>query len=211
MTQIDEHVPTRAAYRPRTYAELAAQQVAAIDQFHQARHAADAAVADGSLSREEQLDWGRQCEVRRREHTAIISRCDHELRLSGQVLADRAVRRVVLAHRSDWFLDKIASILAEQDVHVVARLDNGADAVGTVVAEQPDVLLVEDRLAMVAGEEVIREVGRFAPDTAVVAQVAYSDRVGVLLGAGAAAVFTRQIAPGQVAQALLELLSLDPA
>lgn len=210
MTQIGEHAQARAAYNPRTYADLAAEQVAAIDQFHRARQTADAAAADASVSREKRLDFGRQRDAMRREHEAIISRCDEELRLSGHVLAEWAVKRVVLAHRSDWFLDKIASLLAEQDIRVVARLDNGADAVGVVIAEQPDVLLVEDSLAMVAGEQVIREVQKFSPHTAVVAQVAHSGRVGVLLDAGAKAVFTRQIPPANVAQALLELLPPDP-
>lgn len=127
------------------------------------------------------------------------------------MLPGRAVRRVVIAHRSDWFVDRIASVLAEQGIHVVARLDNGADAVGTVIAEQPDVLLVEDSLAMVAGEQVIRAVQNFSPDTAVVAQAAYSDRVGALLEAGAAAVFTRQIPPADVVRSLVQLLSVDPA
>lgn len=211
MKQIDEYVRTRATCRARTWPELAAQQVAAIDLFHQARQAADAALAYASLSREEQLDAVRQRDVRRREHAAIISRCDEGLRIADRAIADRAARRVVLAHRSAWFIDKTAAILARQDTDVIARLDNGADAVGTVIAEQPDVLLVEDSLALVGGEQVIREVQSFAPDTAVVAQVAHPARVGALLDSGARAVFTRQIPPAGVAQALLELLHLDAA
>ena len=208
MTQADEHAESRATYRPRTYAELTRQQLAAIERFHQARSTADAVVG---ASREERLDMGRRHDVMRREHDAIVARCDEQLRLSGEALWHRTGRRVVLAHRSEWFLAKVGSLLEEDRVRVVARLSNGADAVGTVIAEQPDLLLVEDSLAMLSGAQVIRELQLLSPNTVVVAQVPYSDRVGPLLDAGAAAVFTRQIPPADVAEALLDLLTADRA
>ncbi|MBW3611859.1 MAG: hypothetical protein KY438_10085, partial [Actinobacteria bacterium] len=68
-------------------------------------------------------------------------------------------------------------------VRVVARLDNGADALGVVVAEQPDLVLVEESLAMLPGQEVVREIRQFSPHTLVVAQVAYGDRAGQMLDA----------------------------
>lgn len=88
----------------------------------------------------------------------------------------------------------------------MAQTDNGADAVGLVVAEQPDLVLVEDTLAMLPGLEVIREVRRFSPDTVVVAQAAYGDRVGQLLDAGATTVITRSVPPHDVAQSVLRLM-----
>ena len=206
MTRIDEQADMRPSYRARTPVELAAQQLAAIDRFHVARHVEDAAAVAASLSREERLTRDRQREVVRRAHEAIVARCEHQLRHSGHVMSLRAGRRVVLAHRSEWFVAKVGALLAEHGVCVVASLENGADAVGTVVAEQPDLLLVEDSLAMVAGEQVIRDARLFSPETVSVAQVAYSDRVGALLEAGATAVFTRQIPPADVADALVELL-----
>ncbi len=60
---------------------------------------------------------------------------------------------------------------------MVASSGNGADAVGTVVAEQPDLLLVEDLLAMVPGELVVREAARFSPSTVVRAQASHAGRV----------------------------------
>lgn len=206
MTRIDEQAQMRPSYRARTPVELTAQQLAGIDRFHVARHVEDAAAGAASLSREERLTRDRERDVVRREQEAIVARCEHQLRHSGHVMSLHARRRVVLAHRSPWFVAKVAALLAEHDVYVVASLDNGADAVGAVVAEQPDLLLVEDSLAMVTGEQVIRDVRLFSPDTVSVAHVAYSDRVGALLEAGARAVFTRQIPPADVAEALLELL-----
>ena len=92
-------------------------------------------------------------------------------------------------------------------LEIVASVENGADAVGAALAEQPDLLFVEDKIAMVPGEEVLREMRRYCPDTVLAAQVDDSDRMGVLLEAGARAVFTRQLRPDDVADRLQELLA----
>jgi hypothetical protein len=65
---------------------------------------------------------------------------------------------------------------------------------------------VEDALPMTTGVEVVRQVGRFSPGTAVAAQVAYADGMAALLDAGAAAVFVRSVPPLEVADGLLEML-----
>lgn len=98
---------------------------------------------DGSLPHHERGDRHRQRDVMRREHQAIVSQCDDQPRVAGQTLFERLVPRVVIAHRSVWFVDKVASVLWEHGVSVVARVDNRVEAVGAVVAEQPDALLVE--------------------------------------------------------------------
>ncbi len=86
-------------------------------------------------------------------------------------------------------------------------LENGAEAVGFVIAEQPDLLLVEDSLSMMSGEDVLRSVLPYAPHTVCVAQVAHEDRVGALIEAGARMVWTRRAAPAELAAALRELVS----
>ena len=63
--------------------------------------------------------------------------------LRGDARSDR--------HRQAWFRGKVASGLQAGGVAVEADLENGADALGAVVAEQPDFLLVEDKLPMVSG------------------------------------------------------------
>lgn len=143
----------------------------------------------------------------RREHRALIAQTDQQLRLCGVPLQRQAQRRLVIAHRNEWFASKVAEVLEAEGVRVPAWLENGADAVGAVIAEQPDVALVEDALAMRSGEQVIRKLRQFCPDTILVTQVAHGDRVGSLLDAGAAAAFTRSVAPGDVAQKILELLA----
>jgi DNA-binding NarL/FixJ family response regulator len=152
------------------------------------------------------MDAARSIEVLRRQHDAVVSRAHEQLRASGQLLRSTAARRVVLASGNQWLVGKLQSALEERGVQVVARTDNGADAVGLVVAEQPDLVLVEDTLAMMAGLEVIREIRQFSPETVVTAQTASGARVGQLLDAGAAAVFTRQMPPDVVAQSLLRLV-----
>ena len=68
---------------------------------------------------------------------------------------------------ASWFLAKVTCALADHGVQVVASTDNGADAVGTIVAEQPDLVLIEDTLSMLAAVQVIREVRRFSPETVI--------------------------------------------
>ena len=195
-----------SSWRPRSELDLAAQQLRAITRFNDARRMAEHAADAAARSREMRMDAARSLEVLRREHEAVVRRAHDQLRITGDLLRRSPVRRVVLAHRHQWFLDKIAACLQGRGVQVVARLDNGADVVGLAVAEQPDLLLVEDTLAMVPGEQVVREVRRYCPETVVAAQVAYGDRVGLLLEAGAATVFTRKVPPAEVAEGMIGLL-----
>jgi DNA-binding NarL/FixJ family response regulator len=152
------------------------------------------------------MDVSRSLEVLRREHDAVVRRSHDQLRVAGALLSAAADRRVVIAHRNAWFVGKVVRALQDHGLVVVAQVDNGADAVGIAVAEQPDLLVVEDTLAMVPGEQVVRDVRSYCPETLVAAQVAYGDRVGPFLHAGAAAVFTRRVPPLDAVRSMLELL-----
>jgi DNA-binding NarL/FixJ family response regulator len=152
------------------------------------------------------MDATRRLEVLRREHEALVSRAHEQLRLTGDLLCATAARRVVLAHRNAWFIGKVARVLEDDGLQVVARVDNGADAVGVVLCEQPDLLLVEETLAMVPGEQVVREVRELSPQTIVAAQVQYADRTAALREAGASLVFTRAVGPLDVALGIASLL-----
>jgi hypothetical protein len=196
------------ARRPRTEGELAAQQLRAIERFNTGRHLAEQAAATAARSREMRMDAARSLEVLRREHDAVVLRAHEQLRLTGSLLQALADRRVVIAHRNAWFVGKLAGELRSRGFVVVAQVDNGADAIGIAVAEQPDLLVVEDALAMVPGEQVVRDVLRWCPQTLVAAQAAHGDRVEPLLQAGAAAVFTRQVPPLEAACSLLALLDV---
>ncbi len=196
------HVPAAR----RSELDLAARQLQAITRFNDARRMAEEAAAAVVRSREMRMDVTRSLEVLRREHDAVVARAHEQLRVTGSLLGGTPERRVVIAHRNEWFVRKVAHALQDRGVLVVATVDNGADAVGIAVAEQPDLLVVEDTLAMVPGEQVVRDVRSYCPDTLVAAQVAYGDRVGPLLHAGAAAVFTRTVPPLDAVETMLELL-----
>ncbi len=206
MTQQQTDPTPSTAWTPRTESALAGQQLEAIEAFTRARKVAEEAELAGARTREMRMDTARRMEVLRREHEALVARAHGQLEKSGDVLRASADRRVVLAHRNEWFVTKVGGLLTQQGMHVVAHTDNGADAVGLVVAEQPDLVLVEDTLAMVPGEQVVQEVRTWCPGTVVAAQVAYGDRVAALLAAGATSVFTRQVPPAEVAQTLAGLL-----
>lgn len=195
-----------AGWRPRSEVELAAQQLRAIDRFNTSRRLAERAAAVAARSREMRMDATRRLEVLRREHAAVVARAHEQLRLSGDLLCATAARRVVLAHRNEWFLGKVSRALEDEGLQVVARVDNGADAVGVIVCEQPDLVLVEESLAMVPGEEVVRAVRELSPQTLVAAQVQHADRTAALREAGACLVFPRSLGPVDVAIGLASLL-----
>lgn len=198
---------TAPTWRPRSELDVVQQQLRAIDSFNRARHLREQAAAATARTREMRLDASRSLQVLRRQHDAVIARADEQLRACGAVLQGRAQRRVVLAHRNDWFLREVARAVSATDVAVLAQLDNGADVVGLVVAEQPDAVLVEDALAMGRADDVLREIRTFSPSTLVAVHAADGDRGRTLVGAGAAAVFPRRTPPREVAGRLLALLS----
>lgn len=202
MTQIDE---PRTPAPCRTPLDLGVRRVQAIDRFHEHLRNTQAA-ADVPTSREARMDAARLREILRRQHDALVAHRDRQPAMTTTSARSPTDLRIVIAHRNEWFVGKVARALAEHGVHVVAALDNGADAVGVAVAEQPDLVLVEDALPMTTGAEVVRQVRRFSPDTRVAAQAGYADGMSPLLDAGAAAVFVRSVPPAEVAARLLELL-----
>ena len=199
-------VPVQHAGDSRSDLDLARQQLAAIDRWHAVRRAAREAAERTATSRESRMDVARRLAVIRAEHKAIVERTDAQLRTSVELLQRTAPRRAIVVHRNAWFVDKVATDLTLRSIDVVARMTNGAEAVGAVVAEQPDLLLVEDSLPMMSGEDVVREVRTFAPSTLIAAQVAHDDRIAAMLEAGAHSACTRRVPPADVAATLADLL-----
>ena len=182
---------------------LAQQQLRAIDCFVRERARAEQVTEIVARTRELRMDRDRRMQVLRREHEALIRRAHAHLLASGDVLGTVAPMRAVIAHRNTWFTTKLGDLLISHGLQVVETVDNGADAIGTVVAEQPDVIFVEEGLLMVTGEEVVRQSRRFCPGTRIGAQASCGSRVGLLLDAGADAVVTRQVTPREVVDQLL--------
>ena len=197
--------PPAATTALRSDLDLARQQLQAIDRWHAARRSSSPS-SRPAASREARMDLARRTDVIRAEHRALVERTDAHLRSSVELLQRSAPRRAILVHRNRWFSDKVSADLALRSIVVVASLTNGAEAVGATVAEQPDLLLVEDSLPMMSGEDVVREVRQFAPLTRIGAHVGYDDRIAALLEAGADTAYTRRVPPAEVAEGLAVLL-----
>jgi CheY-like chemotaxis protein len=200
---------TKGHGAPRSRLDLLEAQLAAIEAWNAARAASDAAAQNVGLTREMRLDLSRRIEARRREHAAVLARAAEHLRASAAPLGSDAPVRAVIAHRSPWLREKVASRLCERGVAVVGEFDDGADAAGAMVVEQAELLLVEDRLPTLSGAEVVRHVRVFSPATVVGAHVLDSSGVAPLADAGARAVFTRRIPPVEIADLLVDCLDSD--
>lgn len=204
------HQPLQDSWQPRPETAVLRAQLRAIDAWNARRRTAEmsaAAAQTAEMSREMRLDAARRLDVVRRQQQALIERTAQQMRDSAHVLRSQVQPRAVIVHRNEWFKSKVADGLRTGGVSVVADLDNGADAIGVAVAEQPDLLLTEDKLPMMSGEDVLREVLRFSPATLTAVQASNDWELGPLLDAGARAAFTRRVPPADVARDLCALLT----
>jgi AmiR/NasT family two-component response regulator len=135
-----------------------------------------------------------------------VARVDEQLRCSGQLLSAHRPVRAVLAHRNAWLCGKVRARLEERGVTVVGVFADGADAAGTIVAEQPELVFVEDRLPSLAGGDLVRRVRDLSPLSVIGAQVEDSRGIAPLVDVGAHAVFTRRIPPVEIADQLMACL-----
>lgn len=102
--------------------------------------------------------------------------------------------RVVLADDQAVVRDGLAMLLsAADDLEVVATAADGTRAVEVVLAERPDVALVDLRMPGLDGAEVTAAVRRDAPEVRVLILTTYADDDAVLpaLRAGAAGYLTK--------------------
>lgn len=192
--------------RRRSEADVLVEQVLGIEAW--TRDHPDGVLEDGSrLSRESRLDLARRRDAEARQRQSLRDWTARGLSGTCDPLLRSASTRAVLTHRNAWFRDKVSGALREAGVDVVAELENGADAVGLVVAEQPDLLLLEDKLPMVSGMDLVRATGRYAPSTLVVVQVEEDWGIGPFLDAGAAMVYSRRIPPADIANDTIAALA----
>lgn len=186
--------------------DLLVAQLHGLDLWHAAGRRTEQSAHAPRLSREAGLDEGRRRDVRRREHHAIVETLALAWNEDARAMSTAVPARAVIAHRDAWVRDKLTSELMNRGVEVRRALDNGADAVGVCVAEQPTLFVVDELLAMRSGREVAAEVAKFCPLTVVTGYVRQESAVGDLLEAGAAAVFTRRVLPADVAENLIALV-----
>ena len=183
--------------------ERIVRQVEAMDAWIAARRAREQALRAQSMTRDERMDAAREVEALRRTHDAIKGRCARGLDAEIGPLRSPGLTAVV-AHRHPWFVDKLTLLLGGHSVTVLVSTDNGAEALGAVVAEQPDIVLVGDRLAMMPGRALLAETRLYAP-SALLAAHASDPQEADALRAAADSVFLRHHAPAVIAEALVAL------
>ena len=198
-------VPPPAAWTARSDLELLEDQLNGLAAWHEFVRGRASQPEEGRVTREMRLDAQRRQQALRRANEALLTRTEGGGRETRPVLGDPAPRAVVV-HRQDWVRGRVSAELQACGVEVVAQLEDGADALGFVVADQPDLALVEDALPSIPGLEVVRQAGRLAPHTLMAAQVGYDGDIAVMLQAGACAAFTRRVPPGEVAAGCARLV-----
>lgn len=189
--------------RAGSSAERIVLQARAIDAWVTARREREQALLARSATRDQRLDAARELDALRRTHDAIKKRCARSLDADLDALRATGLTAVV-AHRHTWFVDQFSLLLGEHGVTVVVSTDNGAEALGAVVAEQPDIVLVGGRLAMIHGRALLVESRLYAPGALLAAQASDQEE-GDLLRAVADDVFLRHHPPAVVAGALAAL------
>lgn len=204
MTSTHDQLSAGVAVR-RSETDLWLDQLHGVDAWCRANRATGL-LLEAAPSREMRVNLSRRRAVVDRQRQAIVEWTSRQLQESERPLHLTAEQRAVIVHRKDWFKDKLTTELEAGGITVVASLENGADAVGVVVAEQPDVLLVEDKLPMVNGLDVARAARQYAPRTRVVAQVANNAEIGPFLDAGAATAYLWSVPPADIAADLLAFL-----
>jgi CheY-like chemotaxis protein len=181
---------------------VARQQAAAAAWTRQAALLTELAAAE-TTSREERMDAQRRLEALHRTQEALQARIrDHADPQPPP--SDRP--RAVLVHRNAWLRDKLTLQLAELGVHVLAEAEDGAEGLGIAIAEQPDIVVLEDRLPSLPAVELVAALREYVEGALVAAHVEHQEDVAALVEAGADAVFSRRIPPAVMADELAALL-----
>lgn len=206
MTVLDRATLTRTDWRQRSEAELLQDQLSALSSWQQSQAWREPTVA--GLSHEQRLDRQRRLDALIRTQQAIVARADDPTWVAEPALRASAARAVVV-HRDDWFRKKVTNRLTDAGVDVIATRTNGADALAVVILDQPDLVLLEDRLPSLNGPTLLQWARQVAPRTVFGVQVADAMQIAACLDAGAQAVFTRRVHPDAIAAELMTRLQRE--
>ncbi|MCU1588511.1 MAG: hypothetical protein JWN31_2004 [Frankiales bacterium] len=201
---------TQMRYRPGRYvarsaSELEQDRLAGVNAWNESARLLEASESARQENRQAGTEARRRIEALRRTNAALLRRSTAAADASVEIIG-KPVPRAVVVHRLEWMRGRLATCLMANDIDVVATEDDGADALGITIAEQPDLLVVEDRLPSVPAEELLTRLQEFAPRTLVATQVEHDSDADLMLAAGAAAVFNRRVPPAQVCAQLAEFL-----
>jgi CheY-like chemotaxis protein len=181
-------------------------EVRSVQALEAAQELSDRTTRALAMSREQRLENRRRLDALRRQQRALVEQSKVQLQRSTDLFSARPTPRIVLAHRRPWVTQKAITVLLAAGAQVVAAVDDGSDAIGAVVAEQPDLLLVEDKMPGTGGLQVLEATRAYSPGSLVGAHLDDGRDAQAFLDAGAAAVFSRRIPPDEIARQLLTLL-----
>lgn len=170
----------------------------ALQEFVRARSGPIDVGPGHGAAREERMERERREAVRDREREALQARA-----AKAAPPDDRP--RAVVVHRAAWLRDALCRELERAGVSVVELHEDGAAGLGTIVAEQPDLVVVQEQLPWKEGLEVVREVRRFSPATRVAVHLDRPAAEREARDAGADVVFPRSTRPGDMVAALREM------
>jgi CheY-like chemotaxis protein len=114
--------------------------------------------------------------------------------------------RAVLVHRNPWMRSQLSKELVRRGLRVIGEAEDGAVAVALAIVEQPDLLVLEDRLPWVSPLDVVEVVHHFAPGTAIAVQLEDTADAPEMLEVGATAVFSRDVKPDEVCERCVDVL-----
>lgn len=199
-----DSVPERSWRRPSmSPADRMVQQVESIDAWIAARREREQALDVPGLTRDERMDVAREVEVLRRTHDVIKGCCARDLDEDPGPMRWGGLTAVI-AHRHEWFANNLALLLGEGGVTVLVCTDNGAEALGAIVAEQPDVVLAGDRLAMMPTHTLLADARLYAPSALLTVQASDQHQADALRIA-ADVVYLRSHPPSHIAVDLISL------
>ncbi|MDP9436065.1 MAG: response regulator [Actinomycetota bacterium] len=176
---------------------------ALLEEFRRARSAPIEVGPGHGAAREARAERERRQAVREREQQALQARLEARRRADGP--PDRP--RAVLMHRAAWLRESLCQSLMRAGVEVVEMHEDGAAGLGAVVAEQPQLVFVQQQLPWRDGLDVVREVRRYAPDARIAVHLDQPDAEEQAREAGAHVVFRRSIRPADMVP---ELVALAP-
>jgi CheY-like chemotaxis protein len=182
------------------------QQLSAIAAWNREAELLLRLTEQDASNREARMDAQRRMQALRRTRTALTARTEAVLEDTLRLLQEPRPR-ALLVHRSEWLRERVAARFAEIDVRVIAEVDDGADGLGIAIAEQPDIVLVEDRLPSLPAVEVVAALREFVTGAVVAVQVEHEEDEGPLIDAGADAVFSRRVPPAALADDIRNLLA----
>src|ERR1700759_3000629 len=116
-------------------------------------------------------------------------------------LDERAPIRVMLADDHEIVRNGVAQILAEQaDIEVIAHAQNGETAIALYRRELPDVSLIDLRMPILDGAQVVENIRREFPDAVLVVLTTFDtdDDVDRALLAGAKAYLLKDVSPADL-------------